>query len=633
MGCSSAERMSFHSVVTAYLAVLLVLSALVGLARSLARFSAEALPDQYLAHSVLMNAAMMWAFGLVSLILVLAVRTKSRTKRSTPEITGLLFTYFLFWGFNTAMGFRVMREFMDGKTEPVFSEVLQWAPGFLIVGALGWWLIAKLDLRRVYVRCAVVGVPLALAVLGLRIYSSYVNPSTKQYLEIEASAHQRPHVFLVLVDTLRADHLQTYGYSKPTSPNVERFAADAIVYERAFSQAPWTRPSCGSLLTARFPHEIGLDGIFNPLADDAHILPQFMRAEGYRTAGIVANIQLSPQFGFDKGFDLLDIGTTYLHWTGLHKALSRLGLTDYRDIYPRYNASQLTNRALDWIDEQLDEDDSSPLFMYLHYTDPHAPYRPPQAHDRWREFAGEQAREIEEPPFSPTWEGHLTGVRAEALVARYDAEIAYFDSQFKRFVDELKRLGIYEQSLIIFTADHGEEFAEHGGWAHGHSLYNELLHVPLIFKYPNGLYAENRPRVETIVALVDVIPTIRDVLGAAWPEKGFRGRSLLQLPVDGQGGAVFARNASPSLRAFYRGEDKLIQRVDPQGEVVGEEYYSLVRNFAETGEGTSTDEHVERRLDEMRKIIASIDALAIQSEEVDVDESTLEELRALGYIQ
>jgi arylsulfatase A-like enzyme len=451
---------------------------------------------------------------------------------------------------------------------------------------------------------------------------------------LTASARRRPHVFLVLIDTLRADHLGVYGYPLPTSPHLDAFATEAAVYGRAFAPAPWTRPSCGTLLTSRHPPELGIREQFDALPEEIPLLPQFLRREGYRTAGILASVQVSAQFGFAKGFDRFDSGTAYLPWTGAQQALSRLGLVDYRDVYPRYNARQITDRATHWIEEQRQAGDR-PLFLYLHYADPHAPYRPPPEEDRWREFAGEEARLLAEPPFSPTRHGELSGVRADALVARYDAEIAYLDHHLHRLFLYLKEEGLYDESLIIVTSDHGEEFADHGGWAHFHTLYNELLHVPLIIKYPSFLADANRQRIESVTGLIDVVPTIRDVLAAHWSAAGFRGRSLLRPELERDDYAVFARNRFPSLRALVRSTDKLIQEVDPEGGVVTEKFFALESDFGELSDGALPEPSFpdrRARIDEMRKILAAIDAIAMPSREIELDPATLRELKALGYI-
>jgi len=278
--------------------------------------------------------------------------------------------------------------------------------------------------------------------------------------------------------------------------------------------------------------------------------------------------------------------------------------------------------------------------MYLHYTDPHAPYLPPADEDRWREFAGPEAAVLEEPPFSPAVDGPHRGVAREALVARYDAEIAFFDRHLGRFLDHLRQEGLYDDALIVLTADHGEEFDEHGGFGHGHSLYNELLYVPLIVKYPSRLSSANGRRVSLTRGLVDVVPTVREVLDAHWPAGSFRGRSLLR--EEGPEGSPPAyavassadlarRTGSPGgLRSLIRGSRKLIQRIDDGGRVVGEELFRLDRDFAE--KEPLAPGH-EPEIEEMRSSLGDATARTRPPRRRSLDADTREELRALGYVE
>ena len=629
-------RKSFAFAETArFLIAVVPLTLFVGLIRTWMRFQDGILPNQYLAQSAVLNMALclLFAAATAPFVLALSVLWKSERRRSWILLAAFSFTYLLFWGFNTAIGFRVLREFVAGTTEPVISEVVYWLPGMIAFVVAGF-VLTRADGRKTLRRAALVGVAGLVLVGAMRYYALKTDPSLSSPLTLEASAQRKPHVFLVLVDTLRADHLGAYGYDKPTSPAVDALAADSTVFDRTFAPAPWTRPSCGSLLTSRYPPEIGLDGMFKPLPSEIPILPQYLSNEGYRTAGVVSSVHLSAQFGFDKGWDLLDIGTTYLQWTGTKMAYSRLGLVAWGETYPRYDARELTDRAIDWLDDALD-DGPEPVFMYLHYSDPHAPYRPPEEFDRWREFAAPEVVEaIDEPPFSPTWANRtLSQLEVAAMVARYDAEIAYFDREFQRLLEHLRATGIYDRSLIVLTSDHGEEFGEHGGWAHAHTLYNELLHVPMVVKYPEHLERPKGRRVEATTSLVDVVPTVRDVLAADWPQNLFRGRSLLRTDLGADDYAVYAKADGHGLRSVMAGDDKLIQKTDRSGELQTESYFSLRDDFAELQNGEVPGDLDPERLEMLRTVAHGIDSLTFTgSEEISLDQETLRELKALGYI-
>ncbi|MDA8019985.1 MAG: sulfatase-like hydrolase/transferase [Thermoanaerobaculia bacterium] len=621
-----------------FLAAAVPLALHVGLVRSWIRFQAGTLPNQYLVQSSLVNMALCLIFIGITVVLMALVTAlwPSTRGRRTLGFCAFSFAFFLFWGFNTSIGFRVLRELIAGTSQPVVSEMLLWLPGMAAFVAVGMF-SSPASGKKTMNRSGLIGL-IGIALLGaMHLYSLRTDPSAASVLSISPSAERKPHVFIVLVDTLRADHLGVYGYSKPTSPTVDALATDSTVFERAFAPAPWTRPSCGALLTSRHPPEIGLEGMFNSLPSEIPILPQFLSNEGYRTAGVVSSVHLSAQFGFDKGWDLLDIGTTYLQWTGTKMAYSRLGMVDWGEAYPRYDAKELTDRAIDWLDDALGTG-PEPVFMYLHYSDPHAPYRPPTQFDRWTEFAEpEIVAAVDEPPFSPTWDGRtLSEVEVAAMVARYDAEIAYFDQEFRRFLDHLRALGIYRRSLIVLTSDHGEEFGEHGGWAHGHTLYNELLHIPLVVKYPDSLDQPRGNRIISTAGLVDVVPTIRDVLAASWPEGLFRGQSFLHHGKDAQELFAFSKTVRPEfeLRSVVSGEHKLIQRIGRSSDDLEEElYFSLLENFDEVrGDETQRTPDPDR-LEKLRTIVRSIDSLtATHSEEISLDDETLRELKALGYI-
>jgi arylsulfatase A-like enzyme len=611
----------------AYVADAAFLSLLVGLVRSFARWISGALPLEYLLHSVAVNAAL--AFGLaVAAFPLLLLFCRRRTSMWAAAAASVVGVYGPFWLLSSAVRFRAL---LRGEAQPILGEALHWFPGLLGLALIAWALFSSGPLRTVLRRGLLGSVALACIALGLGVFSRVTDPATVQALAPGPSARSRPDVLLVLVDTLRADHLSAYGYGLPTSPAVDRMASEAESFTRAFAPAPWTRPSCGALLTSRYPREIGLSDMWSPLPKEIPILPQLLQAEGYATAGIVSSVQLSPPFGFAKGFDVLDIGTSYLRWTGATQALGRLGVISRSEYYPRYDARQLTDRAIEWLERQPRD---RPVFMYLHYSDPHEPYQPPPLDDRWREFASDQALRLETPPSGPPTDGRtFSTAEREAVIARYDAEIAFFDAQFGRLLDHLKTRGRYEETLLILTADHGEEFQEHGGWLHAHTLYNELLHVPLIIKYPRRLAGVNGRVTEQPASLIDVVPTIREVLGAAWPLSAFRGESLLgrEVAPGGQTRAVYADNGSPPLRALLWGPDKLIQRLDEHGNVVGEEHYSLPRDFGEHA-APAPSEIDRQRLEEMRRQLIEIYERGAPAKQVTVDDETYQELRALGYV-
>jgi arylsulfatase len=321
-------------------------------------------------------------------------------------------------------------------------------------------------------------------------------------------------VVVVVVDTLRADHLSAYGYERDTSPHLAELAGDGLLFTNCQAQSSWTKPATASLLTGRLPSAHGAEHAISVLEERHVTLAEHLAAAGFRTGGISANgFVVGGGMGFDQGFE--------------HFA-ERITTED-----PGYvRAGVLVDEALAWIDAQGDE----PLFLYLHVIDPHAPYLPPPPFDE--RFC---------PGHPDTVAGDF-GVAAEAgglpadlgpadwahLRDQYDGEIAYTDDCVGRLLAGLDERGRGADALVAVVSDHGEEFGEHGGWRHGPGLYQEVLHVPLVLRVP-GLEPELRGmRVDALAQQVDLLPTILDSLDLPVPSE-LDGTSLLTIAREGAG--------------------------------------------------------------------------------------------------
>ncbi len=302
------------------------------------------------------------------------------------------------------------------------------------------------------------------------------------------SATPLPHVLIFLVDTLRADHLGCYGYDRPTSPNIDRFAAGAVRFDQPVAQSSWTRPATASILTGLYPHHHGARTRNHKLAEDVPYLPQILRSLGYRALGVSTNGNAGIEFGFRRGFD---------HFKQMRESATRPGVH-----VPVWRA---VDETLEWL-ERIGPEDS--FFVFLHVTDPHAPYLPPAA--LRQKFA----------PGAPAGAGRIQGDRPAGehttrdLKDLYDAEIAHVDEHFGRLLDELDRRGFLDDTLLVFVSDHGEEFLDHGRHGHGRTLYQEQIRVPLIIRLPKRLrQAEGGSVVDTQVRQIDIVPTILDAIG------------------------------------------------------------------------------------------------------------------------
>ncbi len=363
-----------------------------------------------------------------------------------------------------------------------------------------------------------------------------------------------PNIILLTVDTLRADHLACYGYPRPTSPNIDRLASEGVQFMNAVSTAPWTFPAVASLHTSMYPTELGISTFNAPLPQIyTHrldplrtTLAEALRERGYHTQAIVTNIWLFPEFGFAQGFDgylVVDREQAYdydavLNETLIGRLAHRAAPADaaLRNLYEvvmgpsgqpdwKVRAGRVTDEALDWLDAHRRER----FFLWAHYIDPHHPYAPPAGYRP--SVAGISAERldylssyIEDDLY--TGRARLTPADRQAIIAQYDGEIRYVDHHVGRLLDRLDDLGLQENTLLILTADHGEEFWDHGSWEHGHTLYNELVHVPLIIRGPCGF--DSPCRIDAVVRHIDIAPTLADIGGAALHPDA-HGASLLPL--------------------------------------------------------------------------------------------------------
>ena len=291
-----------------------------------------------------------------------------------------------------------------------------------------------------------------------------------------------PNVILIVVDTLRADRLGMYGHQRPTSPHLDKLAAKSVVYERAYSQAPWTTPSIGSLLTGRFPSQLGIHKDRAALSKKERLLSELLGNQGYATGAAISHSYCGSAWQFDQGFDTFDESNVLGH-----SAVTSRGVTD---------------RALDFVTSL---DGSQPYFLFAHYFDPHFAY---VEHEDYP-FGGGDAyqgpikSDMRVQALRKQSRG-LNDADVHELFRLYDSEIAFTDAEIGRLLQRIEHSVGLDNTMIIFTADHGEEFLDHGRWGHTTRLYDEVVRVPLLIHYPDGHVG----RVATPVGLTDVAPTV-----------------------------------------------------------------------------------------------------------------------------
>ena len=341
---------------------------------------------------------------------------------------------------------------------------------------------------------------------------------------------RRPNLLFVSLDTVRADRLSVYGYERPTTPFLERFAARAVLFEDCSSVGPYTLPTHASMLSGLLPlrHNVVDSGADRVNAAAMPWLPQLLARSGWSTAAFTGGGFLSADYGFAAGFDRFGIVDPIVH-RGSDYARHRYA----RDVPPYLE--QIEERAqlshvIDWIEEQREQ----PWFAFVHTYAAHD-YLPPEADralfdsapdDTW----GRDWREVQSYLAPDGWpQQGLDPARARRLSDLYDATLRFTDRELGAFLDALDARGLLDETVVVITSDHGEEFGEHGGLRHSTTLYQEMLHVPLLLSAPD---VPGGRRLEQPVSLTDLLPTLLSLLG------------LPPLP----DGAVDGRDLSPLLR-------------------------------------------------------------------------------------
>lgn len=318
------------------------------------------------------------------------------------------------------------------------------------------------------------------------------------------AAAQPPNILLITIDTLRADHLSCYGYPLRTTPNIDRLAAQGARFERAYTTIPLTGPAHISLFTGRYPQEHGarINGLAHNEQARLVFWPQILRRHGYRNAAFVSAWPLTGRLSrLDQIFDHYDeeLGRTY-QWLNSSRW-----------------AEDVTPRAIAWLRATAHR----PFFLWVHYFDPHAPY----------EYRKEFARPARIGRARPA----AASEEMRARVAGYDSEVAYTDHHVGKLLGALEALGLADSTLVVLLSDHGESLGEHGYVGHGRHLYENIVRIPLIFRWP-GVIAAGKV-IAGEVSLVDVAPTVVELA-----IERFSGPLEVRAPFSGQS---FARSLEP----------------------------------------------------------------------------------------
>lgn len=310
----------------------------------------------------------------------------------------------------------------------------------------------------------------------------------------------RYNVLLITLDTMRADHLGFYGYEKPTSPHLDTLAQESVVFDLAIAQAAVTPVSHASILTGLEPYNHGLRVLHglvaNHLEKDQTTLAEVWRQTGAATAAFVSAFPVSTAFGLEQGFEVFDEDFPLADGVGL---VSSRGTVNTGQSQRR--ADDTTETAVKWLRAQTDPGD--PFLMWVHYFDPHDPQMLPP-----KEYMAKGLNETFRPP---------SDTQADLLRSVYDTEVSYMDAHIGGLLDTFKELGLWENTIVVVVADHGEGLGDHGWWTHG-VLYQEQIRVPLMIRVPGN---PGGTRVPEMVRTIDLMPTILEAAGVApeiWPE-------------------------------------------------------------------------------------------------------------------
>ena len=327
-----------------------------------------------------------------------------------------------------------------------------------------------------------------------------------------------PNVLLIVLDTVRARSLSLHGYQRPTTPNLDRWAPGAVVFDRAIAPSSWTFPSHATMFTGRWPHELSADW-HTPLDARYPTLAEVLRNRGYLTAGFSANLfYCTSEFGLARGFvhyeDYPVSVSQALVSTAIGRELISFSLNEdfafrfrgwigYDEIPGRKSAAEINDDFLRWLARQ---DGDRPFFAFLNYLDAHQPFLPPPPFDAAFREAGSRG----DPRH--WWNRQWSPQDLKTETDSYDGAIAYIDHQIGRLLDDLRRRAVLDDTVVIITSDHGEHLGERGFMRHGNTLYPEVLHVPLMILLPEGLKAG--VRVADPVSLRDIPATVLSVVKA-----------------------------------------------------------------------------------------------------------------------
>jgi len=461
----------------------------------------------------------------------------------------------------------------------------------------------------------------------LLIIASAIIGCTDQ-LSNKKEDQEKMNVVFILIDTLRADHVGAYGYERNTTPNIDSFADENILFLNARSQASCTFPSVNSFITSRYPYHfinnqdqtfINIDQAgkykytYLGIPDNIISLPEILKQEGYNTHAITASpiVKSKPlnkeRFGsFAKGYDTFD-----------------------EECFNK-EAECLNKKAF----EILENEKGNPFFLYIHYMEPHGPYNPPEDFKKIysdREYDG-QFQEVNdrnpkllEKMYREDRLDEITEKETQFLIDGYEDEIAYFDSQFRIFMQKIEKMGISNNTMIIIASDHGEEFLEHDRASHCHTVYDPVIKVPLIMKIPE---VEDIRR-DKLVQNLDIVPTILDYLDIDYKDYNFDGKSLRPMIEDDVNINEYGYASQNEFRSINSNKYMFIKDIVSNSS----ELYDLKNDPEEQEDLSETRTKISTRMQtDLYTWLLELEGSVSSEDSIQNAEKIEEELLALGYL-
>ncbi|MBD3413431.1 MAG: sulfatase-like hydrolase/transferase [Candidatus Aminicenantes bacterium] len=595
--------------------------------------------------------------------LIFALYFALKKKKSHPQfLTYLIYLYILIALFAAFVGY-INQDLLSSVFSPKSMAVNS---AFIAAGAALFILFFK-KIKITQIQTFPTALRIYVLVLLLILCASVilnlglVSKSSSPLSQVMDRPPNNFNVVMISLDAVRADHLSCYGYSRKTTPHIDQLASKGILFSNAFSHASHTKESVPSLLTSTYPSTHNVKTLTSALPKNLITLPSVFKAFGYQTALFSANGVVSPAYGYTRGVDdFFGSETDIIRATILGNLLHRVKTLDLPVLSPTINriiewstflirkkssiqsddAGHVTQKALTWITEHQNK----PFFMYVHYAGSHAPYLPPAPYHKM--FVADEAQKpvINFPPnlemFWPFVKGKaLPEPKRKNMIAQYDGELFDHDQNLGLLFDHLKKLRLEEKTILIITADHGEEFYDHQGWGHGHSLFDEVIHVPLIISSP--VLIPQAKTVNDLVAQVDVFPTLCRVCGIS---------QYLKLPYEIEGMDFSPLFTSSSQRfsrefvfseVFHAGNSAKSLRTEKFKaiKVVGRDQtqHFVFDLIADPDESTNV---IQKHPSAAKELFERIDFLvkraqkkSFDSLDITLDEDLKDKLRTLGYIK